>query len=505
MKFDEIFPVLNRPEYPKNPEAFQSALAWSLVDFAPVVDDKEVTEGNGGNSSSFNKPLGLIYKKITASRARQIRLQETRPTEADLTSFAGRLLAAGLLPEEALEIENVAQSLLDALEGVKPDKAKGVAATPLTRSIAYLQNPVGVHTKANPPNFARIIEQVYSAGDRKSEVGKSAALSWYKAITASGGQALESTIEKAFASHLASPPLPDLESVDLAGLFDLQVQPDWLRNSDTPFKWFHSTWSDFCQDSWRNSLPSRRWSDWASCILRTGISLAFLWECRFYRNLGRILLKDEIDGPEARDSLLSGAGPLLEWHEPGTSLTVKDQGPTIRTTIRDGTSIRTYLREDSDLLERLGGNASDIARWQSIEGFGEFITALHGLVDEDARNEIAGRFGQQPSAAKNTIETVQYSLLSRKESGRQADFYGVLARRSRRFVVVEPGEEWIVVIASMCARQPGGTAVLKAVRSALRDLGIGVDRQTLVGELERAGLTASSHDADDAIEVWAGF
>ena len=43
------------------------------------------------------------------------------------------------------------------------------------------------------------------------------------------------------------------------------------------------------------------------------------------------------------------------------------------------------------------------------------------------------------------------------------------------------------------------------VKESLAELGLAPSRDTLVHELERAGLSRSSHDADDGIEVAAGF
>jgi hypothetical protein len=195
----------------------------------------------------------------------------------------------------------------------------------------------------------------------------------------------------------------------------------------------------------------------------------------------------------------------LDWHQEDLALTVRDENSGIKNSINDGYAVRTLLQNDSDILERVSGDPADVENWTTPQGFDACIRRIHGVLTDADKERISACFRQTSSGAKNTIETVQYSLGIRQETGKHADFYGLLARRSRRFLVVQPGEEWIVVVASMCAGVPGGRTILRNVRKSIAELGIGVSREVLIGELERAGLTTSSHDADDAIEVWAGF
>ncbi len=499
MKFGQFFPVFNRPEYPKNPEAFQSAMAWSLIDTNDEIKFKELVEG-----FKPGKPIGLIYKKIH-SIAKNINLVETWPSSTRLKVLSKSLSDAGIRPNESVDMDFVSRSLLKALEGVKADNAKGYAAAPITRAAAYLQNPVGVHTKEGPPNFARIIEQIYEGGKALDSDSMSAASGWLAAISGDAENQFDRAIEAGIAGYLAElgPGRSLLEENSKSPLEE--SQPRWLRESSTPLRWFNTTWQVFCQPEWRTSLAGRRWSDWASCILRTGISMAFLWESRFYQTLGKLLLAESLEPIDASRMLLHNSRPLLDWHEPELAITVRDQNSGIISSIRDGYSVRSFLDNESDVLDRLDGSLEDIERWQSADGFGEFISMIHRALSESDKKQLEGCFQRTPGGANNTIETVQYSLGTRQETGKHADFYGLLARRSRRFLVVQPGEEWIVVIASMCAKLPGDRTVLRNVRKSLSQLGIGVSREILVSELERAGLTSSSHDADDAIEVWAGF
>ena len=141
------------------------------------------------------------------------------------------------------------------------------------------------------------------------------------------------------------------------------------------------------------------------------------------------------------------------------------------------------------------------------DGFNEISGWLSSLMNEDKTTELTERLSDptETRSMKNMLETIRYLLVSRNEIGRQADFYGLLATRSRRFLVVEPGEEWIVVLSGLSSKEPGAHGILRDLRAGLRDLGIEAQRTTVIQELERAGLARSSHDADDAILIWAGF
>src|SRR3954454_169879 len=128
-----LFPWLNRPEYPKNPEALQSALAWSFVREAERTARRN------------DLPLGLIFRTFEKSSSKKIYQQQTWPDQAE--QLWPGLRASGLEAVEGLTERDVCEALLHALEGVRPAKAKGIAAVPLTPAAAFLQNAVGVHAK----------------------------------------------------------------------------------------------------------------------------------------------------------------------------------------------------------------------------------------------------------------------------------------------------------------------------------------------------------------------
>ena len=78
-------------------------------------------------------------------------------------------------------------------------------------------------------------------------------------------------------------------------------------------------------------------------------------------------------------------------------------------------------------------------------------------------------------------------------------------KNGRRYTLVRPSPEWLVVIASLAAGKPGGTTRLSGVWNKLRQLGVEADLSTLTNELEAAGLCSSVQDADQGLEVASGF
>ena len=237
------------------------------------------------------------------------------------------------------------------------------------------------------------------------------------------------------------------------------------------------------------------------------MGLCFLWESKFYMEVGRWLL-EEAPG-EGLSSIFNSRWRLLEWKPSNLSLTEKNQYEAIRLPIFKGTVVREFLKgliKDEDAGGLVTGNREDPG---NLDKIGRWLRDL--LEKAPTLREELGTAFRKPEAAegkstaKNTYETVLYSLLSRDEIGRSADFYGVLVTRSRRFRVVEPGKEWIVVLASLQAGGPREQTLLSDLRASLSELCIGVSRDTLILELERAGLSRSAHDADDAIIVNSGF
>lgn len=486
MSINDLWFPLNRPEYPKNPEVLQSALAWSLD------SGRQPTE----------RGKGLIYEEKTKSGARTVEIVQSRPSEEESNSILSEMqLSIGSRGHDSAQLHD---SLWNGLRAVTAQKAKAYSPVPLTAGMAMLQDAIGVHAKAGPPNFAEIIEQVYRGGAREPVQPGEAARRWYSALSSGDSDRLLEFLDLVAARllelRIGRNPLTSIAGDGEEEGKPACAPPAWLSRSRTPMNWFHDSWNTLCTAAWREALPAQRWSDWASCVLRTGVALTFLWEARFFQQLGRFLLSPN------RDPVVDIICPqvtLLRWRASGLPITVRDENSRLIKTVLDGTRVRIAL--DEILSSHRGDPTGD---WQSEDGLSDFL----GWFTRDAPRYK--RFCQKLSAcygggkfapANNVLETIRYLLLARSESGHQADFYGLLRRRSSRFLVVSPGEEWIVVAASLAAGSPGARCTLGTLRSSLASLGVYAERDEVITELERAGLSRSSHDADDAIVVWSGF
>lgn len=485
MDITKLFFPLNRPEYPKNPEILQSALAWSLDD----------------GKSKPDPTRGLVYEERVPSTAKSLKIVEARPSPSESIEILEELdliIGGGGASESQL-----ANSLWDELRAVSAQKAKAFSAMPLTLGTAMLQDPVGVHAKTGPPNFAQIIEQIYRAGAGRAVPSREAAWRWHNAVSASNDPLLgflDRLAGQVLQNRIGRNPIPVIAKTAKAKDGLAADPPAWLQSVPTPMVWFYDSWNALCSDEWRNALPSQRWADWASCVLRMGIGCTFLWEACFFQRLGRLLLADQ-PADDLR-SLLAPL-PLLRWRESNLQISVRDENSRLIRTVLDGTRVRIFL---GDVLESHDQEINN--RWHASDGIIDFCEWFSRKASRSGsfRSELNNCFGGGKfSAANNVLETIRYLLLARSESGAQADFYGVLRRRSGRFLVVSPGEEWMVVLASLAAESPGKQCTLGRLRESLASLGIYAEREQVIQELERAGLSRSSHDADDALVVWSGF
>jgi len=120
---------------------------------------------------------------------------------------------------------------------------------------------------------------------------------------------------------------------------------------------------------------------------------------------------------------------------------------------------------------------------------------------------VAAPLEVKTDTAKNTKYFVRYLLQPRSsddDSVDQADFY-YLARTNSANFWLEPGPEWLVVVAGLLCRRPGGQCTLGMLLNDLATLGIRVERSILVGMLEEAGLSMDSPDADEALVIKSAF
>lgn len=465
---------LNRPEYAGSGEGILSALAWSLVSNAEQYDANVFEFAQNG--SPRKKKFKVIETRVNDA------------TQVAQSANANRIVFP--------ELNGLDVAFLDAFRGVLPAKALSFPAVPLVANAALLQNPQGFKGKKNPANYAAIVEQLYCLGAGEKVATNAAASRWYSSLARQEDirvlRCLNGLAEKCgpttSGGKVTKPVVAPVPSKSL------RLAPDWIRGyRNTPFQWFYRSWNSFCDPTWLDVLPRRRWADWATCLLRTALGTCYLWEARFYRELAKTLA-----GRQTMDSF-NGNMELLAWPGREAKVSARDVNTRIRQDIAIGDQVR---KEISDLLAESPETRPSLDQ-ASLQ---EIVSYLESRLKLRETNPFALMLSEEVKGeAPNTRETVVYSLQCRAETGVDADYYSLLARRSRRYLVVEPGPEWIVVIASMVAGAPGQPTTLHHIRRELECLGLRPNRTVLVAELERAGLARNSHDADEALEVIAAF
>jgi hypothetical protein len=387
-------------------------------------------------------------------------------------------------------------AVLDAFRGAIPQKALSYPALPLVQAACFLQNAKGVKGKQGPANYAQIIEQMYNLGTSEP-ILTGAAEKWYSILAEPEVNPLFMGLENLATSMVPAKdgtfgPVPLRQVTRITGI---PPRPSWLNEALTPFTWFHQAWNIFCTPAWRDALPRRRWCDWAACIIRTAMGMGYLWEAQLFRDLCEYLAMASPQQPY----LLPINRELLKWTARSEAISTRDVNRSVRLVISAGHAARAQFMAfyESAL------NANPELAQAPLE---DILSAVrHEMVSSESNpfSEILSE--SKRTDGPNTWETVVYSLQCRAETGSEADFYSLLTRRSRRFLVVEPGPEWMVVLASLTAGAPGRSTTLGQVKRSLAMLGLYPSRETLVQELEQAGLAGSSHDADDALEVVSAF
>lgn len=492
MANDASFFGLNRPEYIPSRELFISELAWSLTE--------------GGSPRRIDPefgPAGIAYADRGVKKNPGIGI--TRPTvEDDRFDAASAVLREKLRLGSDEESKIATSILLHELEAPASAGATRSVAAPLTIGAALLQDRRGVTGKNNPANVALILEQMYALGGGRSSVSGS----WVSAINTAGPAGLPSWMTEAVAEmvpHNFQDCAEELQNIrDLTETKQLR-SPAWLSGKTrTPFHWFSRTWDRLCGEGWIDSMPRRRWTDWAACLARTAIASGYMFEMHLARRMLAALVSN-VDPEDAVRSALDGSDRLLAWDD-RVDRVAADVGPTMNQLSATGTECLALLAELVDPEEGEGipapreydDDPDGLSRW-----IADARTAIEGR-DVNIRDLVSQALDAERSgSANNTWETIRYSLLDRSESG-AGDLYALL-RRAGRYTWVEPGQEWLVTIASLQAAGPGQLCRLNDLHEALSSIGIEASQQTLVNRLEGFGLARSSHDADDALEIMAGF
>lgn len=185
-------------------------------------------------------------------------------------------------------------------------------------------------------------------------------------------------------------------------------------------------------------------------------------------------------------------GEVVPWVSTKAGYAARDVAPRLIRRIERGERLR-------HAFDRWSGEQENEAL--------DFPTAIINMRnDEKFREEILRLLGnvEHSNSATNVWEAVKYALLSRDTSGQNSDYYGVF-RSNGRFLTVDPGTEWIAVVASLTCDAPGGNTDVGAVMASLRMLGMKPELSDLISLLERAGLARGSADADQGVIVESAF
>ena len=493
MATDASFFGLNRPEYVPSRELFISELAWSLT---PGKSPLKIAPDFG--------PSGITYADRGARRKAGI--ETTRPESGDPRfSMVSAVLKEKLRLRSNDEANTATSILLDELEAPASERATRALATPLTIEAALLQDRRGVTGKNNPANVSLILEQMYKLGGGCTSVSGM----WASATRDAGPSGLPKWASEAIAEIIPTGFRESAQQVLSGPVFSEPGklrQPAWLSSyRNTPFRWFAENWDRLCTKGWINQMPRRRWTDWAACVARTAIATGYMFEMHMARRMTAALVSQE-DPANVVRSAVDDSNRLFTWDD-RLERVAADVGPTMNRLAAAGTNCLLLL---ADLAEPGNGSCRVVSPSEfddDPDGLSEWLVLARKAIGDkmsNVRKQVSNAMESKRSGgANNTWETMRYSLLDRTRPGTD-DLYALL-RRAGKFTWVEPGQEWLVTIASLQASGPGKLSRLTELDSALSAIGIEASQQTLVARLEGFGLARSSHDADDALEILAGF
>lgn len=465
---------LNRPQYVSVPEAFISSLAWKVHDHRA----KEVSE-NG-------VPVGYMFKSETSGTA-TLKVRSTAPEGQKLVAYGHQLVVHGLATNAKYEVD-LASAVLNSVAGVQAEKSKSQAASPVTPAFALLQDMRGFQRTKNPPDLGGILEALFRLGLKEDDGTTTAARLWLNAANKRCEiDPLLSALNNATKAALLEAGYPEhLEDDDLARTRAPEHNQGGLF-AGTPFTWFAKAWQKLTSDEWVKALPARVWVDWATTVLRLALGQGFLWEAAWYETVARRILSGK---PGNWSEVREQVPEILPWKSSRSSVAVRDVAPLLSWRVHRGSKLRKILE---DWLESHQAAHKDFA-------------AVLGAMseDEELRGSLTLALGSGERSAVNTWEAVKYALLTRDASGPFADYYGLL-RSNGRFLTVEPGTEWMAVVASLACDGPGKTSDVATLMLSLEELGLTPEAGDLIQLLEKAGLARGSADADRGVIIESAF
>lgn len=459
---------MNRPQYVSVPEGFISALAWKLFEW-----DRSSTNGT--------LPLALMYKTIESTSSKYYELISTAPKKENYSLFGDALKANGLGPEK-LSSSVLGEAVANSVAGIKSEGGKGQAASPISPGFALLQNMRGIQKAGNPPDLAEILETLYKLGlPSGAAVSGGVATRWKTASDRRlQSDLLLSAMDRAARAELLGHGL----HINVQDVSVVQGR-GWFRK--TPFDWFVRSWDRLTDPVWVDALPARVWVDWATTVLRLAVGLGFLWESAWYEYVGRAIVGEK---DVTWQELHSGMPDCLPWKSSKGTQSVRDVASVLKWRVNKGTGVRRVL--DAWLKGPGNDELSFAAGWQKM------------IADRSLRTELTEALASREQPGTNSWEAIKYALQTRDSSGPFADYFGML-RQNGRFLTVEPGTEWITVVASLACGEPGNETNVGELMTDLREMGLNPELSDVVALLERAGLARGSADADQGVIIRSAF
>ena len=477
--------ALPRPQYVPQPEALISALAWKLLRVDPVENESGQSSEIPMEKDPGGKPIGLLYR-TGGGTSKLVKIKATIPTGERLHRFTLELNKAGL--QIAGAHEKLSAAVLNSLDGVRVEKSGSQPASPLSPTIALLQNMRGVLGTKGPPDVAGIIELMFALGAGTESSSLGASRLWLRASNhRMEVDPLLNALDVAVNHSVLGSPRQDPEA--LKGGLPTFIGDDASDYSGTPFDWFATSWLRLTSDEWVEALPARVWVDWATTILRLAIGLGYLWECSWNEAIARSVLKS---GTESWDEIRSGVQTILPWRSSRSGKVALDVAPLLISRVNTSEEIRAIF-----------------TAWFALNGAteGDFDeTMVLMSLDQGLRQRLTEALGSDsPSnSGVNLWEAIKYTLKTRETSEGQADYYGLL-QSSGRYLTVNPGTEWIAVIASLSCGKPGASTDVGSLMTDFERMGMRPELSDLIALLERAGLARGSADADEGVIVESAF
>ena len=483
---------VNKPEYVALPETFLTSIAQDLYQ----LDYRELEQ------QPDQPKKGVIYRSKTKTAA-NFELLITDPFQEEASTepagFLSGLNEKGVrLPLGNAEQEKVARALSDSIVGVRAEKSTNRAAIPMTPALASLQNLRGLTKKQNPYNLPAAMQTFYRLGvltDRTTqldmETWKDASYRWNEAMKirmASDGllSALDSTV---LSSLLKLEEMPEIKTKT----FELP-ESDRFLNKTNPFLWFNESWNRLTSEPWVSAMPARRWSDWATAVLRLSMGFGYLWILRWNTVMAHAILRSDTESEDVTWEYLVrevDMNPLLKWESSSDPVGVRDIASEFKSACLRYTPI-------VDEVAKTVNELTDSDPNMQVSDFFKNASS-NSTIRESLRTALNTEGGD------GVYEFIRYALLCRQEGGRHADHYGLLKKRGQRYTVVEPGTELVALIASLTMDSPGGETSVKHVRQSFLKLGLQPTTSELIKVLDKSRLARGSADADDGVIVRSAY